>query len=339
MAKRKFIFLLLMVVVLLLTGCGVKAEYGPRNTQPFGREDAIVQEVTFQSGKFTIVGDLRLPVEGEQHPAIILVHGDGPATRHGAVAFGPMIELFLRQGYAVFSWDKPGSGTSAGELDSGYKLRQRAAILNDAVKVLADNPAIDASRIGLWGISQAGWVMPLALEKTNDVAFMIVASGGAEDGLEQMGYQMGQRVLTAGGTAAEVAIMEQNYPQIGKARTYAEYRTAMDNLHTIPNLDRKIGFEIEDKTEAEWTPWPDDIDAYFNPVEVLEQTTIPVLAFFGQRDRFIDPAQGAAAYAAALQQAGNPDYEIIVLPNLDHVFTTHPDYLQTMESWLQHLAS
>jgi pimeloyl-ACP methyl ester carboxylesterase len=334
MKNNDLIYWLLVFTILLLTGCGVAAEYGPPDTRTFGREAATVQEVTFFSAPFTLVGDLRLPVEGEQHPAVILVHGDGQATRHGAVTLGPMIELFLRNGYAVLSWDKPGSGASTGAFE--HALRQRAAILSDAVHVLADNPAIDGSRIGLWGISQAGWVMPLALEENNGVAFMIVASGGAEDSLEQMGYLMGQRVLTAGGTAAEAAVMEQNYPQIGKARTYAAYRAAMDNLHTIPDLDRKIGFTIEDKTEAEWTPWPEDIDAFFDPVAVLEQTTIPVLAFFGERDRYIDPVQGAAAYTAALEEAGNLDYEVIVLPHLDHVFTTHPDYLQALESWLQH---
>ena len=72
-------------------------------------------------------------------------------------------------------------------------------------------------------------------------------------------------------------------------------------------------------------------------MEVIEHTTIPVLAFYGELDRNIDPVQGAEAYEAALQTAGNQDYQIEVLPGVGHVFVTRSEYLRTLEAWLQHL--
>jgi hypothetical protein len=266
-----------------------------------------------------------------------MVHGDGPATRYGAVPFGPTIEIFLRNGYAAFSWDKPGSGQSTGEFDSGHNLTQRAAILADAVQVLAEHPAIDSTRIGLWGISQAGWVMPLALELADDVAFMIVVSGGGEDSIEQMAYRLGQRILSSGGSSEHAALFEERLAQACKTTRYAEYRQATEAILEIPSLGTAIGIQLELQEEGEWQPWPRDIDAFIDPMDIIEHTTIPVLVFFGELDPDVDPVQGAEAYEAALQAAGNQDYQIEVLPSVGHVFVTRSEYLRTLEAWIQHL--
>jgi hypothetical protein len=63
-----------------------------------------------------------------------------------------------------------------------------------------------------------------------------------------------------------------------------------------------------------------------------------VLAFFGELDKQIDPVQGAEAYEAALQTAGNQDYQIEILTGVAHVFVHSPRYLDTLEAWIQHLA-
>jgi pimeloyl-ACP methyl ester carboxylesterase len=249
-----------------------------------------------------------------------------------------MIRRFLRNGYAVFSWDKPSSGESTGQLDEEHKVSQRAAILADGLQALAQHPAVDGDRIGLWGLSQAGWVMPLALELTDDVAFMIVVSGGGEDSIEQMAYQIGRRLHDNGGTAEQAALYEQMHAQFAKATTYEEYHQAMEQLLEIPDLNRLTGITFEMTPEDAWQPWPEEIGAFFDPMTIIEHTTIPMLVFFGEWDKLVDPVQGAAAYEAALQRAGNPDYQIVMMPHAGHVFTSSPDYLDILEDWLQHLA-
>jgi pimeloyl-ACP methyl ester carboxylesterase len=303
--NRPFVIVLL---ALLLSSCGPEVKIVPLGEKKFGEQDAQVEEIQFRSGKFDIVGDLRLPMGGEPHPAIIMVHGSGEATRNGAVPFTHMIEIFLRNGYAVFSWDKPGSGKSTGHLE--HELTQRAAILADGINVLVEHPSIDPARIGLWGISQAGWVMPLALELTDDVAFMIVVSGGAEDSIEQMAYQLGQQILSAGGSEEDAALFEKYRAQAAKATTYTEYRQAMEVLNTIPNVEQIVGFSLEIVEEDEWQPWPRDTDAFIDPSEIIKQITIPVLAFYGDLDVNIDPVQGAEAYEVGLKAAGNQDFRI-----------------------------
>jgi hypothetical protein len=63
-----------------------------------------------------------------------------------------------------------------------------------------------------------------------------------------------------------------------------------------------------------------------------------VLALFGELDKAVDPVQGAEAYEAALQAAGNPDYQIEFLSNVGHVFVTDSRYLRILEAWVQHLS-
>ena len=60
----------------------------------------------------------------------------------------------LGAGYAVFSWDKPGTGQSTGQVDSTpRKYHKRAQIVLEAIEVMKAHPDIDPNRIGLWGIS------------------------------------------------------------------------------------------------------------------------------------------------------------------------------------------
>jgi pimeloyl-ACP methyl ester carboxylesterase len=342
----------LVLLVCILISCeknkdpGLNPEYGTAVTMKFGNVSALVQELSFNSGSFTIVGDFRTPVQGELFPAIIMVHGSGGATRDGAVDFEPLIEIFIRNRFAVLSWDKPGSGESRGSFTQGYTITERANILTDAVKVLSENTSILNSSIGFWGISQAGWVMPKALEMTNDVAFMIVVSGGGEDSIEQMAYQVAQVVACGGGSPGQVDSVEVYWSQMTKATQYSEYREAVDILVNIPGVSEYTGLTVSE--ENQWNAWPQEIDAFWDPMEVMEETTIPMLVFFGELDKNIDPVQGAQAYNTALEIAGNKDYTIMVIQDVGHVLipaTTGcldepvsgdwaDEYLNSLENWI-----
>jgi hypothetical protein len=289
-----------------------------------------LEEFRFRSGEFELVGNLYLPAGDGPFPAIIMLHGDGPATRYNTANCDPTIDIFRRNGYAASSWDKPGSGESTGELDNEWRVTQRAAILADGIKALGELPAIDSTPIDLLGASQAGWVMPMALESSDDITFMIVISGGAEDGFEQISYQMGKRVILDGATAEQGVLVEQYGPQAFTATSYAEFREAMEILIEIPELHAYYSLEIP--AEEDWEPVSRDDESFFNPMDVIERTTIPILAIFGELDIYIDPVQGAEAYLDACQRAGNQDCQIETLSGRGHVFLYAPQYLEVLEA-------
>jgi dipeptidyl aminopeptidase/acylaminoacyl peptidase len=317
-----------------------------------------VEEITFQSDHFKVVGDLQIPSNAGKHPAIIMVHGDGGIDRYDSGKYRPIMERFLRAGYAVFSWDKPGTRESTGEfIDGAWIITDRASILVDAVELLKDHPAIDPQRIGVWGISQAGAVMPMALTMSDDIAFMIVVSGPGVDAIDQTAYLIGKKLLCEGYSVEEANLAEESYAGVCKATTYDEYRENKTNLVQFPSALIFTGSDII--PEEEWSPWDRGVDAFFNPIEVIEQTTIPVLAFFGEKDTQVDPFQGAQAYEQALQKAGNQHYRVELIPGVDHSLVLcetgcmmerdrrsgadwlkyAPEFLDLMEEWLAKLSA
>ena len=106
------------------------------------------------------------------HPAVVWVHGAGEAARLDGPA--PLIRALVGSGIAVLSYDKRGVGESEGKCcpgDDGH-FNLLAADVAGAVSALRRRPDIDGEQIGLLGASQAGWVAPLAANRSGHVAFM-----------------------------------------------------------------------------------------------------------------------------------------------------------------------
>lgn len=118
----------------------------------------IEREVRFRSGSVELHGTLLRPAEEGRHPAVVSLHGSGPATRAGA---RPYAEAFVELGVASLFFDKRGSGSSSGSLLTS-SLDDLAGDALAAVRHLKTGEGIDPGRIGLWGVSQAGWVATLA---------------------------------------------------------------------------------------------------------------------------------------------------------------------------------
>jgi pimeloyl-ACP methyl ester carboxylesterase len=180
---------------------------------------------------------------------------------------------------------------------------------------------------------------------------MIVVSGGGEDSIEQYAYLVAQVVACRGGSAEQVSAVELNWSSMAKATVYNDYREAVEVLVDIPGVVEHTGLSISEQNQ--WSPWPRDIDAFFDPVDVIQHTTIPVLVFFGELDKNIDPVQGAQAYETALQKAGNQNYLIKVIQDAGHVLAPAktgcldehvpaeyvPEFLEILDNWLSLLGS
>jgi pimeloyl-ACP methyl ester carboxylesterase len=320
------------------------------------------EEIVFHSGPFKIVGELRRPEGTGPHFVVVFVHGDGPNNRTSGVTYPPIMERMLRVGYATLAWDKPGTGESTGRIDRSRVVEQRARIVLDAVEFLEGRPEIDAGRIGLWGISQAGYVMPRVLEQSEEITFMIAISCAGGPGVEQGIYLLASQMICAGYPAEDAEQLEQEIRAFTMAETYEEYVRYKAPLVETPAFQdlARFGQRVEVTPEEDWHP-PDPQREYyaFDPMTVVERTTIPILAVFGGRDTQVDPVQGAAAYREALGKAGNPHSRVELIPGTDHnILVTEtgciaererrsaagwknypPEYLDLIEEWLTGLTS
>jgi dienelactone hydrolase len=72
--------------------------------------------------------------------------------------------------------DKRGVGGSTGDWNMA-SFDDLAGDVVAAVEYVKTRSDIDPKRIGLLGVSQAGWIMPLAAVRSKDIAFLISISG------------------------------------------------------------------------------------------------------------------------------------------------------------------
>lgn len=132
----------------------------------------------------TLAATLSLP-RWARHPvpAVVIVHGSGRLTRHDLVGD---VRGLVKRGIGVLAYDKRGCGASGGVYpqggDLGFEgvLRLLARDAEGAFARLRDEPGVDPSRLGFFGASQAGWIIPLAAERLEPrPRFHVILSGPA----------------------------------------------------------------------------------------------------------------------------------------------------------------
>jgi pimeloyl-ACP methyl ester carboxylesterase len=201
--------------------------------------------------------------------------------------------------------------------------------------------------------------MPRVLSRSNDIAFMIAVSCPGEAGFEQGIYLVAAQARCAGLPAEDADQVEHLIGAASRAQTYDEYVRYKAPLADYPALRTvsQLGFNVGVQPEEDWHA--DDLEGeyFWDPIEAIERVTIPVLAFFGERDTQADPIQGAQAYRAALERSGNTNFRVELIPDTDHniiisetgclkersrrprrEWTNYaPEYLDILENWLREL--
>jgi len=144
-------------------------------------KDANKERVMIEAGDITMGATLYQPQNALGNlPGIVIVHGSGRVDRRVARFY--TFRAF-QMGFAVLVFDKRGVGESTGEYipfaveTSEKTFNDLASDVAYAVRWLAKRPGIDANRIGLFGGSQAGWIMPIAASKEPLVKFIIAGEG------------------------------------------------------------------------------------------------------------------------------------------------------------------
>jgi len=311
------------------------------------------EKLKFSFENFKISGELLIPEGNGPFPLVIMVHGDGPAY----MSYFPKLKnTFLKAGYATLMWDKPGYGKSTGKFSDKNLKSERAGILLTAIDEMKKHPKISADKIGIWGISQAGYVIPKVLEKKDDIAFMILVGCAGETGIRQTAYYIKAQLMCIGVPENEAIEAEQNFIGLFYAKTFNEYYKCAKPLFDNP-AQREMGFVSAMWTKEEWKPMNKSSESFFNPMDVFEKIKIPALVFFGDLDKNVDPFQGRDAYKKAFQKANNPNYKVIMIEGADHNIIISetgceteryartkegwsdydPEYLQVMEEWLKEL--
>ena len=145
--------------------------------------DKTIPSERVNSGKVVLATRLVLPDAPmtSPPPVLIIVHGSGKDSHWSA--YRPFVECLVDSGIGVVFFDKRGTGDSSGKFLNVSVKRSTEVfdMLSDDVVAVAEwvsrQPGIDKDRVGLFGLSQGGWIAPLAANKSDAIKFSIIMSG------------------------------------------------------------------------------------------------------------------------------------------------------------------
>ena len=265
-----------------------------------GRRIALdVREATFKSHGTPLAGRLIMPQGVERVPIVVLLHGSEQAS---ALSDYSLHSYFLQhmlpaEGLGVFVYDKRGTGKSGGHYTQDYSL-----LADDAVAALREARQLAGrrvGRIGYQGGSQAGWVAPLAANRTS-VDFAIVSFGLAVN------------VIDEDQEGVELQMREKGYPPevIAKA---LEVASAAEGVF---ESDFKSGFGKLDEMRAKYgsAPWYKDVHGDYAFFVLQQDSDVKLRALAPEFDWHTpfhyDPMPALrAAKAPQLWILGGEDYE------------------------------
>ncbi|MDR8407498.1 prolyl oligopeptidase family serine peptidase [Nonomuraea sp. 3-1Str] len=241
-------------------------------------------DVSFRGdGGLVMHGTVLSPAQGgDGRPGIVLIHGAGTGTPRTKL-MGEAVE-FARRGLSVLVYDKRSVGYSLFE-------RSYAQLARDALGGVAElrrQPGVDPAKVGVWGLSEGGWVAPMAAARSRAVAFVVVVGGNSQQPLVQQTWAVHAGMRAAGMSGRLVD-------------------------RTEPDLYRVLA-------DGDLFPEP-----YYDPAPTIAAVRRPVLAVWGVHDLLTPARESARGFAEALRRGGNDHVTVRYFADADHAAHRTPD--------------
>jgi len=250
------------------------------------------QEVEFESHGVRLAGSIVLPKDSNIRAAVVFVHGSGKQARNLALA-----EQFASEGIAALVYDKRGAGKSGGEYEANQNVSEKnISLLADdaaaALSALTKHPALKGVPLGFGGISQAGWIAPIAAERSPAAKFLVLWSGPV--------------------------------CKVSEEDIYSKFTTDKDEMAAPP-------YRVALEARTVKYIWPDFLGKDTDPADSLAKLTIPGLWIFSDNDGSI-PVDLSIANLQVLRNAGHRyDYVLfsgLGHNNMDGTFAAATDWIR-----------
>jgi len=303
------------------------------------------EDVRFSSAGAQLAGTLIEPATPGKHPAVILVHGSGAENRDYIL---PWARFLIRRGVAVLGYDKRGVGESTGDWNSAT-FDDLAGDVAAACDYLSKRDDIYADQIGLLGISQAGWVMPLAAVRAKGPAFIVSISGAGvpvdETTIDQARNEMTIAGMKPPAVEEVISLMKLQYQYARTGQGWDAYAAAREKLAA------RMGTPPDTIPGTPDHPYWGFIKRiyFYDPGPTLRRLQTPVLGIWGELDNNVVAQKNRDAWKAALEAGGHRDHAFVILPKANHaLFEARvgnnaegptlqrivPGYFTTVDQWL-----
>ncbi len=273
--------------------------------------DLVTSEVSFRTADGLTLGGTVYAPRGTtgKLPALLLVHGSGSGGPGYRKHLRGEAEAFARQGMVVLAPDKREKDYSPFHRDFGQLADDALA----AFAVLRERPEVDPAKAGVWGLSEGGWVVPIAAAKSPEVKFVIMAGGPTLPPVRQQVWNVTNKFAWTG---------------IGGSIT-----------DTFPMTWHRM-ISDADMYGA----------AYHDPIPPLTRVQQPVLALWGEHDTAVPPAESAEILRDTLARSGNHLYTIRFIPDAGHAMHLNdargerlpdltPGYADAVGDWVDAVAA
>ncbi|MNH88956.1 Alpha/beta hydrolase family protein [compost metagenome] len=230
--RKKKVLIYAMIFVLLIAGTGIYI-------LEQNRFEMVEQRVEIPSSAGTLTGTLVLPRNAANKLGLVLfIHGDGAINATHDDGYKPLWERLANLGYASLSLNKRGIGGSEGNWLE-QSMDDRVDEAREAIAWARKQPLIDPNRLGVWGASQAGWVIPKLAGK-EQLAFSILVSP-AINWMRQGAYHTREQMIKDGYSEKDIQA-EEAYDYrvrqlLAKQAGYDEY-LKMERASSVMSKDR-----------------------------------------------------------------------------------------------------
>jgi len=224
MKKIRLVLILLLVIVILLIlplifkDKGYTLMHGP-DLSELSYTDVFY---TNEDENIKLAGMLFLPDEEGSFPVAILIHGSGPSKRN-SVWYLSVTKYLQENGIAVLLPDKRGCEKSEGEW-IGANFKELATDVISAVEFVKKQDQFQYSEIGIIGMSQGGWIAPIAAKNSNDISFVACISGATVSTDEQLLHEEINNIAPYTYKFIARMIAPLTVKKIKKSKTFSPFR-------------------------------------------------------------------------------------------------------------------
>ncbi len=336
------------------------AQMGQKVSEPF----------EFQFEAKTLRGLIEKPKDKKSTAMILLIPGYGKTNFVEGQWFSRLRNQLVSAGLTVCFWDKMGCGNSEGVFNAQQPVENSAAEAIAAIQALKKLKLPASQKIGLWGISRAGWICPL-INAQFPMDFWISVSG--TDDKENFGYLLKENLRIAGKQEAEVEHLAQAWKQGHRLfctqANFETYLKAIEPLRQDSTARKLFGYKNESKiTDAARAAYALNQKTYtskghFDEVsglwvylknfdKILLEIECPVLALFGENDTQVDWRKTKKLYEQTIGSNPNEILTTKVFPQCNHSlqkciscayqedlsasnWEACDGYYETMKAWLK----
>jgi pimeloyl-ACP methyl ester carboxylesterase len=277
-----------------------------RETPEFDRD-----EVTIEQGDARLAGLITRPKGSEGAlPAVFFISGSGMQDRDGYssgldVGTHELLDRLTAEGFLVLRVDDRGAGASEAPLDD-MPYDDLVADARACVHLLRQREDVDASRVALIGHSEGGLTALILAGEMPELAAIVLMASPGRPVLELMREQLLRAKRQEGATPEELEAYAESMDAFIA-------QVATDEPIDTGQLPRELQLFLPMRA------WMRS-HAQQDPIEHVAGVRCPVLIVQGDRDIQVSTERDARPLLAALETAGHDDHELIVFPELDHLF-------------------